>query len=120
MKEGYESGLMTETITMEDVPEYRAMCEDMELNMQADQVYVDAFESCHQTEVVIHGNLSVYISTPKEESSVPRAAMVYSHGCGTIGGTAKNSRSYTSHLANLGDIVVFSVEYRRIPEADAN
>lgn len=45
--------------------------------------------------------------------------MVYTHGGGTIGGFAKTTTAYTSYLADTADIVVFNVEFRRVPESSA-
>lgn len=70
----------------------------------------------------IYGNdaeVPVYVHTPKKEHEGPRAAYVYVHGGGMIGGLAKQEKNWGSHQAVLADVVVFNVEYRRIPEATA-
>ncbi|GAA0227971.1 alpha/beta hydrolase [Haladaptatus pallidirubidus] len=108
-----------ETLESEGVPQVETLSVE-----QARALHTDAFtpeaepESVASVEDSTIGefgkNIPVRIYTP--EGDGPRPALVYFHGGGWVLGNLDTHDSVARSLANRGDCVVVSVEYRKAPE----
>ncbi|SIR28836.1 acetyl esterase [Haladaptatus litoreus] len=110
-----------ETLESEGVPQVETLSVE-----QARALHTDAFtpeaepESVAAVEERIIGtfgkNIPVRIYTPEGSEDGQHPALVYFHGGGWVLGNLDTHDSVARSLANRGDCVVVSVEYRKAPE----
>lgn len=82
-------------MTIDDVASFRETVKSMQDDpISNEPLFQEAYARCNQDLLIVppsYGNdafVPVYVSTPKKQHKGKRAAMVYTHGGGTIGGLA--------------------------------
>jgi len=86
-------------------------------------LFTEAENSCNQSSLAIptthdgEYNVTVLVHSPKSlAGDKSRACIIYAHGGGAVGGSAKGYAGFLSHMAVDCGVVVFNVDYRLAPE----